>query len=235
MLAGGLSHERDVSLRSGRRVAEALRGTGLEVVERDVDASLMTSLRDEPPACVVPMLHGETGEDGAIREVLELLGLPYVGSRPEACRVAFNKPVAKAVVAEGEIIDVFTAAGLKKPDISILSDEFLDEVLHELALALTDLGVAHGEHLLGGVGADDFRLDVERDVKALERQRQMKRKLGPRNGNLTRIAIDAQTTERPIGRAQPVPVHSDKEWGSDPVVPPLIGPLPLDLDRHGPG
>lgn len=107
VLAGGLSHERDVSLRSGRRVAEALRGTGLEVVERDVDASLMTSLRDEPPACVVPMLHGETGEDGAIREVLELLGLPYVGSRPQACRVAFNKPVAKAVVA---------AAGIATPD-----------------------------------------------------------------------------------------------------------------------
>ena len=73
VLAGGLSHERDVSLRSGRRVAEALRGSGLEVVERDVDASLLELLRTERPACVVPMLHGETGEDGAIREVLELL------------------------------------------------------------------------------------------------------------------------------------------------------------------
>ena len=57
-------------------MAEALRGTGLEVVERDVDAGLLAALRAEPPACVVPMLHGETGEDGAIREVLELLGVP---------------------------------------------------------------------------------------------------------------------------------------------------------------
>ena len=99
VLAGGLSHERDVSLRSGRRVAEALRAAGAEVEERDVDAGLLPSLRVEAPACVVPLLHGVTGEDGALREVLELLELPYVGSVPDACRVAFDKPVAKAVVA----------------------------------------------------------------------------------------------------------------------------------------
>ena len=101
VLAGGLSHERDVSLRSGRRVAEALRGTGVEVEERDVDAALLPALTADPPACVVPMLHGETGEDGAIREVLELLGVPYVGATPAACRIAFDKPVAKTVVARG--------------------------------------------------------------------------------------------------------------------------------------
>ena len=99
VLAGGLSHERDVSLRSGRRVAEALREVGLEVDERDVDATLLPTLRDDPPTCVLPMLHGEAGEDGALREVLEMLGVAYVGSVPAACRAAFDKPVAKAVVA----------------------------------------------------------------------------------------------------------------------------------------
>lgn len=98
VLAGGLSHERDVSLRSGRRVAEALRGTGLEVEERDVDAGLLPALRERPPAVVVPMLHGETGEDGTIREIFELLDLPYLGARPADCRTAFDKPVAKTVV-----------------------------------------------------------------------------------------------------------------------------------------
>jgi D-alanine-D-alanine ligase len=106
VLAGGLSHERDVSLRSGRRVAEALRDCGLEVEVRDVDATLLTQLRDDPPDCVVPLLHGESGEDGAIRELFELTGTPYVGARPEACRVAFEKPVAKTVVA---------AAGVRTP------------------------------------------------------------------------------------------------------------------------
>jgi D-alanine-D-alanine ligase len=103
VLAGGLSHERDVSLRSGRRITEALRDSGIEVEERDVDASLLPRLRSERPGCVLPLLHGESGEDGAIREVLELLGVPYVGSRPEACRVAFDKPVAKTVVARAGI------------------------------------------------------------------------------------------------------------------------------------
>lgn len=104
VLAGGLSHERDVSLRSGRRVAEALRGTGLEVLERDVDASLLATLRHEKPTCVVPMLHGETGEDGAIREVLQLLDIPYVGAPPSSCRTAFDKPVAKAVAERAGIL-----------------------------------------------------------------------------------------------------------------------------------
>jgi D-alanine-D-alanine ligase len=103
VLAGGLSHERDVSLRSGRRTAEALRSAGLEVAERDVDAGLLAAFLAEPPSCVVPMLHGESGEDGAIREVLDLLGLPYVGSGPAACRVAFDKPVAKTVVERAGI------------------------------------------------------------------------------------------------------------------------------------
>ena len=103
VLAGGLSHERDVSLRSGRRVAEALRGHGVDVEVRDIDATLLPRLHDDRPSCVLPLLHGETGEDGAIRSVLELSGLPYVGSRPGPCRIAFDKPVAKTVVARSGV------------------------------------------------------------------------------------------------------------------------------------
>jgi D-alanine-D-alanine ligase len=98
VLAGGLSHERDVSLRSGRRVAEALRDAGVEVEERDADAGLLPALHDTGPDCVIPLLHGETGEDGALREVLDLVGIPYVGAGPAACRAAFDKPIAKTVV-----------------------------------------------------------------------------------------------------------------------------------------
>ncbi|GAA2134839.1 D-alanine--D-alanine ligase [Nocardioides bigeumensis] len=119
VLAGGLSHERDVSLRSGRRVAEALRGAGVEVAERDVDAGLLASLRADRPSCVVPMLHGETGEDGAIREVLELMSIPYVGATPAASRAAFDKPVAKMVVAR---------AGLHTPESVCLPHETFREL-----------------------------------------------------------------------------------------------------------
>jgi D-alanine-D-alanine ligase len=136
ILAGGLSHERDVSVRSGRRVAEALRGAGVEVHVLDVDAGLMSTLRTERPSAVFPLLHGQTGEDGAIRDVLELLELPYVGARPPACRVAFDKPVAKAILR---------AAGLAVPEGVALPHEtfrelgaatVLDAIIRRLGLPL---------------------------------------------------------------------------------------------------
>ncbi len=98
VLAGGLSPERDVSVRSGRRVAEALRLAGLTVDVLDADAGLLASLAADRPSCVVPLLHGAPGEDGAVRGVLDALGLPYVGSTPDACRTSFDKPVASARV-----------------------------------------------------------------------------------------------------------------------------------------
>ncbi len=106
VLAGGLSHERDVSLRSGRRVAEALRDAGCTVLERDVDAGLLGVLADGGIDVVWPLLHGASGEDGAIRDVLELVGARYVGSTPAACRTAWDKPVAASVAS---------AAGLATP------------------------------------------------------------------------------------------------------------------------
>lgn len=103
VLSGGLSHERDVSLRSGRRVAQALRSRGLEVIESDVDSSLVPRLAELPSAVVFPLLHGEAGEDGALREVLALLNVPFVGSSGSACRVAFDKSIATTVVADAGI------------------------------------------------------------------------------------------------------------------------------------
>ncbi len=99
ILAGGLSHERDVSEKSGRRLAEALRDIGHDVVVKDTDATLLKFLSDTKPDVVIPMLHGAAGEDGTLRDVLSALQIPYVGSTPDACRVSFDKPVAKSIVA----------------------------------------------------------------------------------------------------------------------------------------
>src|SRR4051812_34101973 len=102
ILAGGLSHERDVSLRSGRRCADALRHAGYDVEIRDADAALLPQLNDSSYEAVLIALHGGAGEDGALRQVLELTGIPYVGSTPDACRAAWDKPTAKALaVAAG--------------------------------------------------------------------------------------------------------------------------------------
>jgi D-alanine-D-alanine ligase len=107
VLAGGLSHERDVSLRSGRRVWESLLDAGVDVVVRDVDANLLGQWAIEPPTVAIPMLHGAPGEDGALRDVLESLRIPFVGSTAAACRMAFDKPIAKTIVA---------ASGIHTPD-----------------------------------------------------------------------------------------------------------------------
>jgi D-alanine-D-alanine ligase len=102
VLAGGLSHERDVSLRSGRRILDALRHEGVEADLRDADASLLGALTGDghraPYAAVLVALHGGAGEDGALREVLDLAGVPHVGSSAAACRIAWDKPTAKALL-----------------------------------------------------------------------------------------------------------------------------------------
>lgn len=100
ILRGGLSHERDVSIRSGRRVAQALKEAGYETIEADLNSDLIALVKGTPNAVVVPLLHGGVGEDGALREVLALLGVPYVGSTGPASRVTFDKSVAIPVLAE---------------------------------------------------------------------------------------------------------------------------------------
>jgi D-alanine-D-alanine ligase len=107
VLAGGLSHEREVSLRSGRRLAAALRAAGLSVREWDVDAALVERLRSDPPDVVAIALHGGEGENGSVQAVLELLGVPFVGTPAPACRRAWDKPTTKADL---------TRAGLDTPD-----------------------------------------------------------------------------------------------------------------------
>lgn len=122
VLAGGLSPEREVSLHSGDRIRDALSEVGVEAGAADADAGLIPLLSSAPPSAVFPAIHGNSGEDGAIREILGLLGIPYVGSTARACRLAFDKPVAKALVA---------AAGVATPESVTLPRE----TFHDLGAA----------------------------------------------------------------------------------------------------
>ncbi|RCV49557.1 D-alanine--D-alanine ligase family protein, partial [Marinitenerispora sediminis] len=136
VLAGGISPEHEVSLRSGRRVAEALRRLDVEVQVVDADAALLATLAADPPQVVFPVLHGAAGEDGAIREILELAGVPYVGAPPHACRVAFAKPTAKALVAERGLA-VPRGVALPKSAFSDLgAPALLDRIVAALGLPL---------------------------------------------------------------------------------------------------
>ncbi|MEI5584554.1 MULTISPECIES: D-alanine--D-alanine ligase family protein [unclassified Agromyces] len=119
VLAGGISHERDVSLRSGRRVADALARAGHRVELRDPDAGLLPYLAERRPDVVFPALHGSSGEDGSLLELLAALGVPTVGSTGAAARRAWSKPIASSLVAQ---------AGVAVPDSIVLSHEAFREL-----------------------------------------------------------------------------------------------------------
>lgn len=95
VLAGGLSHERDVSLRSGARLQDALHGQGLDVTARDSDAELISWLTQQRPDAAIVALHGSRGENGSIQSILEMIGIPYVGTVSTNCRLSYEKNIAK--------------------------------------------------------------------------------------------------------------------------------------------
>ena len=160
VLSGGLSHEREVSLRSGRRVSDALRESGCDVVESDLDAHLLARVADEAPDLVWPLLHGASGEDGSVRDVLDVVGVPYVGADAAACRRAFDKPTANDLVA---------AAGIAVPaSVSLPHSLFrelgagvvLDALVSRLSLPLAVKPTRGGSAL--GVTVCDDRADLPR-------------------------------------------------------------------------
>ena len=102
VLSGGVSGEREISLLSGRYVLKTLLELGHEAVMVDFGPLASEELRLLAPDLVFPTLHGPLGEDGTAAAVLELLGLPYVGSGVLAGALAMNKAAAKRVmIAEG--------------------------------------------------------------------------------------------------------------------------------------
>ncbi|MBJ7332594.1 MAG: D-alanine--D-alanine ligase [Solirubrobacteraceae bacterium] len=107
VLQGGRSLEREVSLRSGARVTDALERLGHEVIEIDVGQDLVARLRDAAADVAFIALHGRDGEDGTVQELLELVGVPYTGSGISACIRSFDKVLAK---------HQFLDAGIPTPD-----------------------------------------------------------------------------------------------------------------------
>ncbi len=107
VLKGGRSLERQISLASGGRVQDALERLGHDVHGLDVGHDLVGRLRTLDPDAAFIALHGADGENGTIQEILEILGIPYTGSRIGACGRCSDK-----ILAKHEMVD----AGLPTPD-----------------------------------------------------------------------------------------------------------------------
>jgi D-alanine-D-alanine ligase len=99
VLMGGLSAEREISLRSGEASARALEAEGFRVTRLDVGRDVATRLAELRPDVAFNALHGRYGEDGCVQGVLELLRIPYTHSGVLASSAAMNKDVAKVVMA----------------------------------------------------------------------------------------------------------------------------------------
>ena len=133
VLAGGISHERDISLKSGRRVADALIEKGAQVIMREPDHQLLANLKKDKPDVIWPVLHGASGEDGALRDILSLTGIPYVGANGSAAKLAWDKSVAKILVARD---------GIQTPSSITLPRETFKELDAESVLKLVTKALA---------------------------------------------------------------------------------------------
>jgi D-alanine-D-alanine ligase len=104
VLAGGIGSERDISIQSGRGIANALQEAGFDVVTADIRPDNLDILKDSSIDIFFPALHGEFGEDGRLQQILEDKSLLYTGSGPAACKLAFDKMASKKVFNEAGII-----------------------------------------------------------------------------------------------------------------------------------
>jgi D-alanine-D-alanine ligase len=126
VLKGGRSLERQVSLRSGARVQDALERLGHEVVAIDAGVDLIRRLREAAPEVAFVAMHGRDGEDGTVQELLEILGIPYTGSGVLACVRASDKVLTKHLLLE---------AGLPTPEFFAFNETAFRELGAADALA----------------------------------------------------------------------------------------------------
>ena len=123
VLKGGRSLERQVSLKSGARVEDALERLGHEVLPIDVGADVVDRLTTAQPNLAFVALHGRDGEDGTVQELLEVMGIPHTGSGVSACIRAADKVLAKHAMRD---------LGIPTPDFYAFSET-----------AFRELGAAH--------------------------------------------------------------------------------------------
>jgi D-alanine-D-alanine ligase len=129
VLKGGRSLERQVSLRSGAQVEDALQRLGHETTVIDVGPELLVKLRAAEPEVAFVALHGGDGEDGTVQELLEAIGIPYTGSGPSGCIRCADKVLAKHLMR---------GAGLPTPDFHSFNETAFREL--GAAAALPDIG-----------------------------------------------------------------------------------------------
>lgn len=128
VLKGGRSLERQVSLRSGAQIEDALQRLGHETAVIDVGPELIKQVCAAEPDVAFIALHGRDGEDGAVQELLGAIGVPFTGSAPSACIRCADKVLAKHLMRD---------AGIPTPDFHAFNETAFREL--GAAAALNDI------------------------------------------------------------------------------------------------
>ena len=103
VLMGGISTEREISLKSGNAVAKALEEVGYNVETLDIQPDNIHKISEIKPDVVYLALHGKGGEDGCVQGMLELMGIPYTGPGVSASAICMDKALTKKVLVQSDI------------------------------------------------------------------------------------------------------------------------------------
>lgn len=172
VLAGGPSAERDVSLKSGQAVANALESAGHSVQLADINPDSLDAL-DIPSDMVFIALHGAFGEDGQVQRLLEKRGITYCGCDARASALAMDKAAAKCR---------FVEASVPTPRFEVITPQRVDKILTgwqvPVVLKPTDQGSSVGCHIIHDAGqleptlrtlmSQHDRCLIEQYIKGLE-------------------------------------------------------------------
>ena len=182
--SGGRSLEREVSLRSGGRAADALGALGYDVTVLDPDARFVRRIRELAPDFVFVAMHGRGGEDGTLQDLLEILGVPYTGSDVHASGALPRQALVQAAdagagtrhAASGTRSTARRSPSSARPRASTSSREQLGLPVRAEAGApglvarhqvRRDAGASSARAILGALGYDD-RVLIERYVSGRE-------------------------------------------------------------------
>ena len=175
VLSGAISPEREVSIRSGKACAEALKASFPRVEFRVLDENALPADLDPAKHVVFPVIHGDYGEDGKIQRELDARGFAYAGCGAEACAVCIDKASTKAKLREagvpvtGEV--VFTAE--RRPRAKSL----VARLGREIVIKPADKGSSVGLFLLAGTRAVKRALARIREGKWIAERRLYGREL----------------------------------------------------------
>jgi D-alanine-D-alanine ligase len=213
VLKGGRSLERQVSLRSGARVQDALERLGHEVLPVDVGPDLVTELTSRRPDIAFVALHGRDGEDGTVQELLEVLDIPYTGSGVSACIRAADKVLAKHAMRDH---------GIPTPDFYAFNET-----------ALGALGAAQA------LPAIEDRLEFPIVVKPARQGSALGIKFARTAADVPTALVAAFSYDRKVlleryvaGRELAVSILDDAEPADPPTVLPIVEAVPEQEDFY---